>query len=71
MTPLQQMAFERVATINEECRKLFPKRWDGDATAYNMPMEDFQRFVDLLFEQQNFVEALWEEERRDGCEETI
>ena len=71
MTPLQQMAFERMANINEECLKLLPRQWDIEATSYDMPMKDFKNLIDLLFEQQNFIEALWEEERKDGCEEQI
>lgn len=65
MTPLQQMAFGRIGNINEEARKVLPRDWNLYATSINLPMDEFHKLADLLFEQQNWIEALWDEERKD------
>ena len=70
MTLLQQMAFDRVGNINEEAREVISLQWD-DSDRVSIPTTDFNKLRDLLYEQQNWIEALWEEERKDGCEEQI
>ena len=77
MTPLQQMAFERLENLNKECQTYIPD--DGkvyydkefNQKIYHMPLEEVQKLKTLLYEQQTWIEALWEEERKNGCEETI
>lgn len=71
MTSLQQMAFDRLGNINEECRKVLPRDWSIYAEEIRLPKEDFHKLADLLFEQQGWIEALWDEERKDGCEEML
>ena len=71
MTSLQQMAFERLTKINKEVRELLPSSWHPRDPEMSMPMEDFRKVQELLFEQKDLCESLWDEERKDGCEETI
>lgn len=71
MTLLQQMAFERLANLNAECRKILPRQWNCRATSVNIPIGELEILLDRLSEQANFIEALWDEERKDGCEEII
>ncbi len=71
MTPLQQMAFERIHRINKECCLSIPKKMHPDDVSVEMPRFHIEKLRDLLWEQENWIEALWEEERKDGCEETI
>jgi hypothetical protein len=71
MTPLQQMAFERLENINKECLQSVPDKLHRDDVAVEIPRMHIDRLRDLLYEQQSWIEALWEEERKDGCEEMI
>lgn len=71
MTLLQQMAFDRIATLNKECQTLIPRRWGLTAEDIAISIENLKKLTDNLYEQENIIEALWEEERKDGCEETI
>ena len=71
MTSLQQMAFDRISTLNEECRKMLPSRFGVTQDRVELSVDTIHELMDKLFEQQNFIEALWDEERKDGCEELI
>lgn len=65
------MAFDRIANLNEECRKLLPKQWNLNRDVVEIPVDDLTKVLDCLYEQDAFIQALWTEERKDGLEETI
>ncbi len=71
MTRLQQAAFDRIATLNKDCLKLLPSRWNPNRDVIEIPVDDLMKVRDSLYEQEDLIEALWDEERKDGCEETI
>lgn len=71
MTTLQQLAFERLTNINKEVCALLPNRWPPGASELIISMAKFKQIQTLMFEQQNWLEALWEEEQKDGNEEII
>lgn len=65
------MAFDRIGNLNEKCRKLLPKRWNLNRDVVEVPIDDLTEILDCLAEQDAFIHALWEEERKDGFEEMV
>jgi len=64
MTSLQQMALIRIGNINEEVRTLLPCKLNLDG-CIEIPVRDFERLRDIIFEQQSWLDALWDEEQND------
>ena len=64
MTPLQRLAFERIETINKECLKILPTKFncDSDGKIYEDAIEieplRLLSVVNFLYEQQDLIDAL-------------
>ena len=74
MTYLHQLTFERIEILNKEIRKLLPNGFpcdDGGELDKTMEISvrDFWDISEKLGEQQNLIEALWEEERGNNGNE--
>ena len=66
MNNLQALAFERIQTLNKEVREMLPKHWRMDDFEFKMNLEEMKLMADRLYEQAELIEALLEEEQRDG-----
>ena len=66
MTALQQLAFERIQKINKQVREVLPKRWEEGEKEFCFSKDDVMAMKDLLYEQDDWLEALLDEEQRDG-----
>ena len=72
MTFIQQLTFERIETINKLIREQLPDLFirpnSNPLDTIALPKKTFVLISDLLYEQQNLIEALWDEERKDNNE---
>jgi hypothetical protein len=66
MTNLQSLAMERIVALNEQLRKTLPLVWNCASDYHpSYTREKAEVVSDLLYEQENWLLALQEEDARE------
>ncbi len=65
MTQLQHLAFERIEKLSKETLNLLPKQIKEGTYSIDLSIFTIERMKDNLYEQQDLITALLEEDRKE------